>query len=158
MSKARPMCLLPVLALSAVLTMPALAQQASERVVTQSSPVAKKPARPETAKPGSRPASIRASEMRGPPTRQWTIDDALPSRTRTSEPGRLSTPELGRVPVEGGSFGFSTETKMDPYRTPDGSRIRGLESTKSDPSYLGLSLSVTTDNKSLLPRSILPNW
>jgi hypothetical protein len=96
--------------------------------------------------------------MRAPQTRQWSIEDALPSRTRTYEPPSASSPGLGRVPVEGGSFGFSAETKVDPYRTPDGNRIRGLESGKSDPSYLGLSLSVTTDNKSLLPGSILPNW
>jgi hypothetical protein len=60
--------------------------------------------------------------------------------------------------VEGGSFGFSTETTMDPYRTPDGSRIRGLDAARPDPSYVGLSLSVPTDDRSFLPRTILPNW
>jgi hypothetical protein len=61
--------------------------------------------------------------------------------------------------VKGGTFGFSSDQQIDPYKTPDGSRIRGLDrGSESEPSYLGLSLSVRTEDKSLLPRSILPNW
>jgi len=145
-----------ILVFTAPLCMPAYAQQAVERGVSQGgqSQPAKKPAKP--VRPAAKPAG--AVDMRAPQTRQWTLDDALPSR-RPHEPGTVSSPGLGRVPVEGGSFGFSADQQMDPYKTPDGSRIRGLERTgESGPSYLGLSLSVPTNEKSVLPRSILPNW
>jgi hypothetical protein len=144
------------LAMSVGPSLPAYPQQAIERGAAQNSQPGgvKKPTKPVTAKP----AAARSLDMRAPQTPQWTLDDALPSRTRTRETPIVSSPALGRVPVEGGSFGFSTETKVDPYRTPDGNRIRGLDTGKADPSYLGLSLSVTTDDKSMLPRTIFPNW
>jgi hypothetical protein len=150
-----------ILVLSAALCMPAHAQQANDRGATQGSQsqpgAVRKPAKPATAKPTGKSTTAGAVDMRVPQTRQWTLDDALPSRTRTQEP-IVSGPELGRVPVQGGSFGVAIDPQVDPYRTPDGSRIRGLESTKSDPSYFGLSLSVPRDDKSLLPSSILPSW
>jgi hypothetical protein len=140
------------LLISAWFWIPAHAQQAT----TDQS--AKKPAKPASTTSAVKSATTSPADARARQTRQWTIDDALPSRTPTREPTTASSPGLGRVPVESGSFGFSTETKVDPYRTPDGNRIRGLESGQSDPSYLGLSLSVTREDKSILPRSILPNW
>jgi hypothetical protein len=161
MIKAAPMWIASatgILVLSAALSMPANAQQAAERAGVQSSqsqPV-KKPVKP--AKPAASPATAGAADMRVPQTRQWTLDDALPGRSRPHEPAAVSGPELGRVPVQGGSLGVAIDPQVDPYRTPDGNRIRGLESTKSDPSYFGLSLSVSRDDKSLLPSSILPSW
>lgn len=150
--------------MSAGLAMPAQAQQTTERGAIQGTQgqagATKKPAKPASAKStAARSTAARSPDMRAPQTRQWTLDDALPSRSPARDTPAGSTPGLGRVPVEGGTFGFSTETKVDPYRTPDGNRIRGLENTsRSDPSYLGLSLSVRTDDRSFLPRSILPNW
>ena len=147
-----------ILVMSAGLAIPAHSQQTSERAIQGSqgqAGAAKKPAKPATAKP----ATAKSPDMRVPQTRQWTLDDALPSRNPARATPTVTSPELGRVPVQGGTFGFSTETKVDPYRTPDGNRIRGLENTsRSDPSYLGLSLSVTTDDRTFLPRTILPNW
>jgi hypothetical protein len=65
---------------------------------------------------------------------------------------------LGRLPVRSssgtGSFGFETETKVKPNQLPDGRTIPGLEaatSAHSNSTYLGLSLSVPTGEKSLIP-------
>jgi hypothetical protein len=144
-----------------VTCMPTRSQQATDRGAVQvQSQSAKKATKAATAKPaGGKSTGAGSIDMRAPQTRQWTIEDALPSRSRTREPAIVSSPGLGRVPVEGGTFGVSTDQQVDPYRTPDGNRIRGMESTsKSDPSYLGLSLSVQNENKGFVPRSILPNW
>jgi hypothetical protein len=149
-----------LLVLSAGFGLPARAQQAAEPgAATRSQAAAKKPAKPANAKPASaKPAAIGAPDMRVPQTPQWTLEDALPSRTRPRELPAESSRGPGRVPVEGGTFGFSTETKLDAHRTSDGNRIRGLDRGHPDPSYLGLSLSLTTDDRSFLPRTILPNW
>lgn len=150
-----------ILVLSAALGMSARSQPAVERGATsngQGQPgAAKKPGKPAANKP-AKAAAGGAFDMRAPQTPQWTLEDALPSRTRPRETPAASSPGLGRVPVEGGSFGFSAETKVDPYRTPDGNRIRGHNNDRPDPSYLGLSLSVRTDDRTFLPRTILPNW
>jgi hypothetical protein len=66
---------------------------------------------------------------------------------------RIQPSELGRMPVDnkGATFGFSSETKMNMYATPDGQRIRGLDhgiTTNRQPNYFGLSLSVPTTGTS----------
>ena len=150
-----------VLVLWAGLGNPASPQQAAEPgAVQRNQPgAAKTPAKVKTAKPATtKPAPVGSIDMRVPQTGQWTLEDALPSRTRTRQPPAESSRSPGRVPVEGGTLGFSTETKLDAHRTSDGNRIRGLDRGQPDASYLGLSLSVTTDDRTFLPRTILPNW
>jgi hypothetical protein len=147
-----------VLALTMSFGIPAYAQQTIERgAIQEQAQPATKPAKAVTGKSGKSTAAT--ADRRALQTRPWTIDDAMPSRPRRYEPGIDSSPGLGRVPVQGGTFGFSTDQQVDPYKTPDGNRIRGLESTsKSDPSYFGLSLSVKPEEKGFLPRTILPDW
>jgi type IV secretory pathway VirB10-like protein len=159
-----------VLVLWAGLGSPASPQQAAEPGAVQrnqpgaaNTPAAvktakAKSAKAKTAKPATKPAPVGSVDMRVPQTGQWTLEDALPSRTRKREAPAESSRSPGRVPVEGGTLGFSTETKLDAHRTSDGNRIRGLDRGQPDASYLGLSLSVTTDDRTFLPRTILPNW
>jgi glucose/arabinose dehydrogenase len=66
---------------------------------------------------------------------------------------RIQSDPLGRVSVDkqGSTFGFSSDTKMKAYETPDGQRIRGMDhaiTTSRQPSYFGLSLSVPTTGTS----------
>lgn len=82
------------------------------------------------------------------------------SNATTKETPRIKPSELARIPVQGGSFGFSSETMMKRYELPDGTRMRGVDHaiTKSrEPTFFGLSLSVPTtgsigsDSRSDLP-------
>ncbi len=113
-----------------------------------------------TGKP-AQPASRTTSNARpaDKAARPWSLQDALPNnssalRASKSEVAPKPGPGLGRVPLQSGagSFGFETETKVDPNKLPDGQPVPGPESTsKQSPSYLGLSLSVPTD-KLLVPQ------
>jgi len=112
------------------------------------------------AAPKQRAATSQQPSVRAPQQKEWSLEDALPSRrsdagTRRETP-TISTPQLGRIPLESGTIGFETETKVKSNELSDGRRVPGLETDKRDPpSYFGLSLSVPT-NKSLVP--ILPSW
>jgi hypothetical protein len=84
--------------------------------------------------------------------RAWSIEDALPDRSKalsastTASPARAS--ELGRIPWQSGTFGFETKSQVNPYELPEGRRIPGLEATAhKEPSYLGLSLSLPSNDK-----------
>jgi hypothetical protein len=108
--------------------------------------------------------SVAAQQFSVPAPQQkaWTLEDALPSRRSDEVRSKrdvpdFSTPKLGRVPFENGSFGFETDPKVKPDRLSDGSRPPGLESvTRNDPSYFGLSLSVPNNDKGfILPA---PPW
>ena len=59
---------------------------------------------------------------------------------------------VGRMPLQSGpgTVGFETKTQVNPNQTPDGATIRGQEATAArSSSYLGMSLSVPTDNKAM---------
>jgi len=96
--------------------------------------------------------------------KEWSLEDALPSRRSgdargTRDVPTISTPQLGRIPLESGTFGFETETRVKSNELSDGRRVPGLETDKRDPpSYFGLSLSVPTHNKALVPVPIMPPW
>jgi hypothetical protein len=106
-----------------------------------------------------RAAASVPSNALAPDGKPWSIEDALPSH----QPGAVqsqkavptvSRPGVGRVPVEGGTgtFGLSTDNKVKSGELYDGRRAPGLETeTHNPPSYLGLSLSVPTNEKSILP-------
>jgi hypothetical protein len=116
-------------------------------------------------------ARPQASSAAAAQTKPWSLDDALPdnspaaqaSRAKTApaiQPTRLepAKPELGRVPLRSGpgTFGLETETKVKSTEFPDGRRVPGVETTQHrPPSYFGLSISVPTNDKSIIP-SIAP--
>jgi hypothetical protein len=91
-----------------------------------------------------------------PQARQWTLQDAMPDHSASMrqydrEPIDRSH-GLGRVPLQSGpgSFGITTDNKVKSNQLPDGQRIPGLDSTsRQNPSYVGLSLSVPTSDKAL---------
>jgi hypothetical protein len=127
-------------------------------------------ARPEQSAPQPNPKASqrgavndnrRANER---PARPWSLQDALPSdssalRQSTPEPANRPAAGLGRVPLQSGagSFGLETETKLKTDQLPNGRPVQGLETnTSQGRPYLGLSLSVPTHDKSILP--VAPPW
>lgn len=108
--------------------------------------------------PGSGPRVVTStgSGAGGNSNRPWSIEDALPDRSPAVRRWPVDKPaaELGRVPLRRGqgSLGLETETKVKQNELPDGTQLPGPEtSPRRPPSYLGLSISVPTDNRSLLP-------
>jgi hypothetical protein len=89
--------------------------------------------------------------------RPWSLEDALPKQSsalRDSKPEKAAGPGIGRLPIQSGtgSIGFETETMVKPNELPDGRPVSNLEETaRQKPSYLGFSLSVPTDNKTIIP-------
>jgi hypothetical protein len=88
-------------------------------------------------------ANAKPADAAAPAPRPATVN--APSK----DVPRIQPSPLGRVPVDnkGTTFGFSSETKMNMYATPDGQRIRGLDhaiTSTRQPNYFGLSLSVPT--------------
>jgi hypothetical protein len=124
---------------------------------TKDRPVAHKPANQAAAKP--RAAASGQSKAVAPDGKPWSIEDALPSHQpsavqRQGDIPTVSRPSFGRVPAEGGTgtFGLATDTKVKSNELSDGRPVPGLEAnTRKPSSYLGLSLSVPTNDKSLVP-------
>ncbi len=111
------------------------------------------PAKPAAAKPA--PASAKASEQG---TDYWAINTDLGKyRDTKSIP---EPPGPGRVPLQGaqGTVGFAHGT-VRTGQLADGQAAPGLERYNQDPqSYAGMSLSMTSSNKSfLLPTQLLPH-
>jgi len=104
------------------------------------------------AKQAQRNASSPRAET---PGRPWVLQDAMPDHSaslRYDAPENTSEPGLGRVPLRSrpGTFGIATETKMKEYQLPDGRPIPSLDrSSRQTPTYVGLSLSVPTSDKTL---------
>ena len=93
-------------------------------------------------KPAAKPADTSASQQPA----------GNPQAAKKDVP-RIETNPLGRVKVDGqgSTFGFSSDTKMNAYRTPDGQSIRGMDhqmTSTRQPNYFGLSLSVPTTSTS----------
>jgi hypothetical protein len=111
-----------------------------------------------TTKTAPREVSRTAAEQ------QWTIENALPDHSATMRQYDYVPPQpkIGRVPLHSGpgTVGFETDTRSNPYKTPDGRTIPGLEATESrSNSYVGLSLSVPTNNNSMnIPVPLEPLW
>jgi hypothetical protein len=86
--------------------------------------------------------------------RPWTLDDAMPDHSASMRQydTRPASPGMGRVPLQSGpgTVGFETKTQVNPNQTPDGATIRGQDATAArSSSYVGMSLSVPTDNKAM---------
>ena len=117
-----------------------------------------------TNKQGAAAAAKSAAGERQP--KPWSLRDALPdnrysAKKWTDNLPTVSEPQFGRVPLERGqgSFGFESETSIKPNQLYDGQPTPGLETVKRDPpSYFGLSLSVPSNNKTLLPPPVVPPW
>ena len=83
----------------------------------------------------------------------WTIERALPSRTServTRAREADTTPGLNRIPLQNapGSIGFASGN-IRATEFSDGRPVPGLtQNTRGDSSYVGLSLSAPSDNKS----------
>lgn len=119
-----------------------------------------RPPVPKTSKQS--PAKQSAAQKRPAPkeaaAEPWTLEHALPggpngaARANRREVPTLSSPRLGRIPLETGSFGLETETQLKPNEFYDGRPTPGLETVKNrEPSYFGLSLSVPANDPLFLP-------
>ncbi len=144
--------------------LPAAAQQSDRGTIpTVQNPTerAKKPAtNPGSVKRANPLPATAASERGTAPDdgRGWTLDDALMTRRSPASVSANSPPPLqeraplGRLQVNQGTFGIETESKFKEGEFSDGRRVPGLETTKREqPSFFGLSLSVPTIDKSLMP-------
>ena len=107
-------------------------------------------------------AVAREAQSKSLPSKPWSLDDALPDNSPAARDRLKETPAtkpaLGRVPLQNGpgTFGFETETKVKPTELPDGRKTPGADTTPHrPPTYLGLSISVPTSDKSIIP-SIAP--
>ena len=101
-------------------------------------------------KPAAKPAEAAASQQ---PAANPQAAKATNLQAAKKDVPRIESKPLGRVSVDnqGSTFGFSSETKMKAYETPDGQRIRGMDhqmTNNRQPSYFGLSLSVPTTSSS----------
>jgi hypothetical protein len=148
-------------ALALVLTAsgPGLSQPSDprERAAAQG-PGAARP-QPPAAIPGAAAKAREAQSKSGSESKPWSLEDALPDnspavRERIKETPAAAKPGLGRVPLQNGpgTFGLETETKVKSTEFPDGRRAPGVETTtQRPPSYFGLSISVPTSDKSIIP-------
>ncbi|MEW6453365.1 MAG: hypothetical protein AB1490_22135 [Pseudomonadota bacterium] len=147
--------ILAVLTMAAVLAAPHVRAQnattpASNVTAKQHKP-APRPAAPKV--PASKPAAKHT------PIQLDSAHRANNTHAAAKETPRAKPSELGRIPLESGSFGISTDTKMKMYQTPDGNRIRGLDGAMTstrEPTYFGLSLSVPTTGSTDSSHSGLP--
>jgi hypothetical protein len=106
------------------------------------------------AKPVVRTGAAKSGKTPEVQGRPWTLQDAMPDHSasmRQFDP-QPPSPGIGRLPLQSraGSVGFETKTQVNPNQTPDGATIRGQEATAArSSSYLGMSLSVPTDDKAM---------
>lgn len=115
-------------------------------------PQAKPAARPASAPQGGAQAQPRNERQRTSGSRTDDKTTTGSSQPRSKPVPQFEQPQLGRIPLETGSFGFSSQTNMKSDRFPDGTRLPGPEHTRaSDPSYFGLSLTVPTHDKMFSP-------
>jgi hypothetical protein len=124
---------------------------------SQGATPAQKPAKPApraAASPNTRAAAAQKQE--------WTLEHAMPDHSASMRQYDSPPPKIGRVPLQSGpgTVGFETETRSNAYQTPDGRTIPGLQSTENRASsYLGLSLSVPTSDKTMsFPVPLVPPW
>jgi hypothetical protein len=105
----------------------------------------------------SREKSQAAARKAKAEASRWSIKDALPEHSSAisslSADPRANAP-IGRLPVQSGWLGVETETKIKSTEYPDGQRAPGVDTNaRQPPSYLGLSLSLPTGDKSMWPFS-----
>jgi hypothetical protein len=134
---------------------PVAAQQAAN-----TNPPAKKTATKPVTHAAGKPTTSAATKLT-PAEAAWTLQDALPSDSTAVRAPVGETPKerspFGRIQLDTGSVGVETEPKFKDNTFADGRKVPGLETDKRNaPSYFGLSLSVPTSDKSILPLPLLP--
>jgi hypothetical protein len=151
-----------VIALGVALPMPAAAQAGSAERAAQttagSNPQGiRKPVNPADAakkKSGPQPA------VRDGNGEAWTIDRALPAGSKAVQPTPTTESafsNLGRMQLEGGTFGVETQSQFKENKFSDGRQVPGLETEKrAGSSFFGLSLQVPTTNNTWVPAPIGP--
>jgi hypothetical protein len=130
-------------------------QPGGERAATHAPP--RPPASVPHTTASGRPA-VREAQPKPLPSKPWSLEDALPDNSPAARDRLKETPaakpQLGRVPLQNGqgTIGFETETKVKSTELPDGRKTPGADTTPHrPPSYLGLSISVPTSDKSMIP-------
>ena len=101
-------------------------------------------------KPAAKAQRVPRTASRNAQTRPWSIEDALPARSSAlgGPAPAPTTSNLGRIPLKSATLGLETESKVNPYASPEGRHLPGLETeAHGRPSFLGLSLSVPTSDK-----------
>ena len=112
---------------------------------------AKKPVANALSQPGRRPTTA--------PGKPWSIEDALPKNSSAvrQPAAESSAGGLGRIRAGQGTFGVETESKFKANELPDGRPVPAPSQNAQQPSqYLGLSLSLPTLDKSIIP--LAPFW
>lgn len=131
--------------------------QAKAQAVNDSS-ANSSPAKRDPAKAAHRPAKASTNVIPG--NGNWTLNDALPAGSKAAvakETPPAPGVDLGRLQLDTGSVGINTQTLMKEGEFSDGRRVPGLEVEKrSAPTFFGLSLSVPTADKSLIPVPLAP--
>ena len=109
-------------------------------------------------RPPLREAQSKPSPSKSLSDKPWSLEDALPDNSPAARDRLKETPAtrppLGRLPLQNGpgTIGFETETKVKPTELPDGRKTPGADTTPHrPPTYLGLSISVPTSDKSIIP-------
>ena len=136
--------------------MPSSRAASAPRHIAPPRPPASIPHTTATGRPAAREAQPQPS--RSSSSKPWSLEDALPDNSPAARDRLKETPaakpQLGRVPLQNGpgTIGFETETKVKSTELPDGRRTPGADTTPHrPPSYLGLSISVPTSDKSIIP-------
>jgi hypothetical protein len=135
-------------------------QPGSDRAATHAPlrPPASIPHTTASGRPPVRDAQPKPSPSKSLSNKPWSLEDALPDNSPAARDRLKETPaakpQLGRLPLqnEPGTIGFETETKVKSTELPDGRKTPGADTTPHrPPTYLGLSISVPTSNKSIVP-------
>lgn len=147
------------LALIVAFTMPGSAQSSDPSVRTTKP----KQTSASTTRTAVKPAKPVLHDALRTPEQQWTIENALPDHSASMRQYDYAPPQpkIGRVPLQSGpgTVGLETDTRTNPYKTPDGRTIPGLEASDNrSNSYVGLSLSVPTNNNAMNIPLPQPLW
>jgi hypothetical protein len=107
-----------------------------------------------------RSLATQATSAGNQQARPWSIEDALPARSSAVNgpvpATTATTSKLGQIPWKSGTLSLETESQVNPYVSPEGRHLPGLETeSHGRPSFLGLSLSVPTNDK-LFPVPVPP--
>ena len=116
------------------------------------------------ARPSAGVPARRVDSAARNPNKPWSIEDALPDNSRAVQSAlpEVKNPELGRMPLRssGGTIGVETDPQLKSNEFAGGSHTPSglVPNDRQKPKYFGLSLSVPTSNKSMIPSGPTPSW
>ena len=123
---------------------------------TAPKPAAPKPAARATAAAPAKPAPVRRTAA--PTERVITDATATDAPRSVDRPVPREQPNLGRLALPQGSFGYEGRTQMQAYDMSDGRRVPGFDNIqRNNSSYFGLSLRLPTANPPSSSSSS-PSW